>query len=100
LDDDTVHRADIIAVDSRAQSQAEAGDLIQTFGQDEEKWSAVLELTDIVAGRATGRANESQITLFKSNGIAIWDVAVAARVYEQAAEQGRGIRLPLWEHCG
>jgi ornithine cyclodeaminase/alanine dehydrogenase-like protein (mu-crystallin family) len=100
LDDAAVVHADIIAVDSREQSKAEAGDLIQAFAGSEAKWNQVLELHAIVAGRARGRENDSQITLFKSNGIAIWDLAVAARVFELAEQQQRGTRIPLWEHCG
>jgi ornithine cyclodeaminase/alanine dehydrogenase-like protein (mu-crystallin family) len=100
LDDAAVASADIIAVDSREQSMAEAGDLIQAFAGAQAMWNQVRELTDIVAGRARGRETDSQITLFKSNGIAIWDVAVAARVFELAEQQQRGTRIALWDHCG
>ncbi|MBI1749592.1 MAG: ornithine cyclodeaminase family protein [Acidobacteria bacterium] len=100
LDDEAVTRPDIIAVDSVEQSRQEAGDLIQAFAGDEKRWSAVHELAGIVAGRISGRSSRDQITLFKSNGIAIWDVAVAARVFELARERQLGTRIPLWEHCG
>jgi ornithine cyclodeaminase/alanine dehydrogenase-like protein (mu-crystallin family) len=95
LDEAAVRRAGIIAVDSREQSRQEAGDLIQTFANDAAAWSAVRELTEIVAGGAPGRTSERQITLFKSNGIAIWDVAVAARIYERALERGVGEHISL-----
>jgi ornithine cyclodeaminase/alanine dehydrogenase-like protein (mu-crystallin family) len=100
LDDEAVARASLIAVDSIEQSRQEAGDLIQAFGADETRWSAVREFSEIVAGRIPGRSDNEQITLFKSNGIAIWDVAVAARVFELAQEKQLGLRIPLWEHCG
>ncbi len=100
LDDEAVGRAERIAVDSLEQSKLEAGDLIQAFGTDTSRWAAVCELAEIVAGRAPGRAAAGAITLFKSNGIAIWDVAVAARVYELAGQRQIGRRVPLWEHCG
>ncbi|MCL4522941.1 MAG: ornithine cyclodeaminase family protein [Acidobacteria bacterium] len=100
LDDEAVARASLIAVDSVEQSRQEAGDLIQAFVGDELRWSAVRELSNIVAGRVRGRASDEEITLFKSNGIAIWDVAVAARVFELAQEKQLGTRIPLWEHCG
>ena len=100
LDDEAVRRADRIVVDSVEQSRLEAGDLIQTFGDDTARWTAVKELAEIVAGKAPGRTGAREITLFKSNGIAIWDVAVAARVYELAVERQLGQRIPLWEHCG
>jgi ornithine cyclodeaminase/alanine dehydrogenase-like protein (mu-crystallin family) len=100
LDDEAVERADLIAVDSIEQSRKEAGDLIQAFHADETSWSAVREIAEIVARRTRTRADDDEITLFKSNGIAIWDVAVAARVFELAQERQLGQRIPLWEHCG
>lgn len=100
LDDDAVARAHLIAVDSREQSRQEAGDLIQAFGGDEARWAATVEMADIVVGKVAGRTTPEQITLFKSNGIAIWDVALAARVFERAQEEQVGTRIPLWGHCG
>jgi len=57
----------------------------------------VRELGGIVAGKTPGRTAAHQITLFKSNGIATWDLAVAVRVYELAVAQGVGQFIPLWE---
>jgi ornithine cyclodeaminase/alanine dehydrogenase-like protein (mu-crystallin family) len=57
----------------------------------------VQELSQIVAGKAPGRSSADQITLFKSNGIATWDLAAAIRVYEMAVAQGMGKTIPLWE---
>ena len=96
LDEAVVARANVIAVDSIEQSQQEAGDLIMAFGQDESKWSSVKKLADIVDGKIPGRSNESAVTLFKSNGIASWDLAVAVRVWTMARENGLGRKLPLW----
>ena len=100
LDDEAVRHADVIAVDSIEQSKLEAGDLVQTFAGDAARWGAVRELAEIVAGKVPGRTTAREVTLFKSNGIAIWDVAVAARVYELAGERHIGQRIPLWELCG
>ncbi len=96
LDDAAVNRADLVAVDSKEQSQLEAGDLIQAFAGDAARWAAVRELAEIVSGKAAGRTGARQITLFKSNGIATWDVAVAARVYALARERGMGQRIQMW----
>ncbi len=96
LDEEAVTRAGLIAADSREQSKIEAGDLIRVLGDDEARWSVVRELSEIVAGGAAGRTNPRQITLFKSNGIATEDIAVAARVYELAVKQGMGRNVPLW----
>jgi alanine dehydrogenase len=97
LDTEAVLRCDVIAADSREQSRQEAGDLIQAFGEDESRWGQVHELADIVAGKVPGRTGANQITLFKSNGIAIEDVVVAGRVYELARERGLGRQIQLWQ---
>ena len=97
LDDAAVTRAHVIAVDSIEQAKMEAGDLILSFANDVARWDAVRELGAIIAGRTPGRTDANQITLFKSNGIATWDLAVAARVYELASARGVGQSIPLWE---
>jgi ornithine cyclodeaminase/alanine dehydrogenase-like protein (mu-crystallin family) len=97
LDAASVARADKIVVDSIEQSKMEAGDLIQAFGEDEKRWNAVQELSQIVARKTAGRTDPNQITLFKSNGIATWDLAAAARVYELAVASNKGQTIPLWE---
>ncbi|HXW60981.1 MAG TPA: ornithine cyclodeaminase family protein [Candidatus Acidoferrales bacterium] len=96
LDAQAVGRADVIAADSVEQSKIEAGDLIQAFGTDASRWASVRELADIVADKVPGRTNPSQITLFKSNGIAIEDVVVGGRIYEIARERGMGREVPMW----
>jgi alanine dehydrogenase len=97
LDDAAVARVDVIAVDSIEQAKMEAGDLILAFANDASRWNAVRELGGIVAGKIPGRTGANQITLFKSNGIATWDLAVAVRVYELAVARRMGQFVPLWE---
>jgi alanine dehydrogenase len=97
LDAKAVLWADIIAVDSVEQAKIEAGDLIQAFDGDEARWSDVRELSQIVAGKIPGRKDDSEITIFKSVGIAEEDVATAARVYELAREKGIGREVPMWQ---
>jgi ornithine cyclodeaminase/alanine dehydrogenase-like protein (mu-crystallin family) len=96
LDEEAVAGADVIVVDSVEQSRQEAGDLIIAFKGDEICWTGVKKLSDVVAGKATGRTSDSEVTLFKSNGIASWDLAVAMQVYTQAQKQGLGRNLPFW----
>ena len=98
LDSEAVRRAAVLAVDSIEQSKLEAGDLIHVLGEDPSRWAAVTELAAIVSGRVSGRTSARDITLFKSNGIAIWDVVVAGRVYELAQQRQLGRRILLWEH--
>jgi ornithine cyclodeaminase/alanine dehydrogenase-like protein (mu-crystallin family) len=85
-------RAARIAIDSIQQGRMESGDLLLA-GQA--AWDRVIELQEIVAGTVAGRTAAQEITIFKSNGLAIEDVAAAAHIYEQA--QGQARRLPLLE---
>jgi len=96
LDDEAVASADVIVVDSVEQSRQEAGDLIIAFHGDEICWTGVKKLSEIVAGKATGRTSDTEVTLFKSNGIASWDLAVAMKVYAAAREKKLGRELPFW----
>jgi len=100
LDDDVIAKANLIYVDSLAQSQQEAGDLIIPFLKQKERWSQVFELAQLVADKAPGRTKDIQVTLFKSNGVASWDLAMAAKVYALACEKGLGRELPLFAPGG
>ncbi len=79
LDDAAVSRVARIVVDSLEQSRLESGELIAV-----PRWQEAIELSQVVAGKRPGRASTSEITLFKSNGIALEDVAVAGWLYQQA----------------
>jgi alanine dehydrogenase len=97
LDAWAVERCNVIAVDSRAQSKLEAGDLIYAYGEDAARWTAVRELAEIVARKVGGRTSANEITLFKSNGIATEDVVVAGRIFEMARDRGVGREVPMWQ---
>ena len=96
LDEAAVNKANVIFVDSLAQSNQEAGDLIIAFAKQPQRWAEVKELAELVDGKVAGRTNDTQITLFKSNGIASWDLAVAIKTYGLAKEKGLGRELPLF----
>jgi len=90
LPEELVRRCEPIVVDSREQGRMESGDLLLALRDDE--WGRVRELSEIAAG-AAGRISAAAITLFKSNGLAVEDVAAAGYVYERAREQGAGTEL-------
>jgi ornithine cyclodeaminase/alanine dehydrogenase-like protein (mu-crystallin family) len=96
LDDEAVASADVIVVDSVEQSRQEAGDLIIAFHGDEICWTGVKKLSEVVAGKVGGRTSDTEVTLFKSNGIASWDLGVAMKAYALAREKKLGRELPLW----
>jgi alanine dehydrogenase len=97
IDDVALARAGVIAVDSLDQAKEEAGDLVQGLASIPGGWDGVTELHDIIGGRRPGRTSEEEITLFKSSGIALWDVAAAGYIYEQARQERKGKELPIWE---
>jgi ornithine cyclodeaminase/alanine dehydrogenase-like protein (mu-crystallin family) len=94
LDNVVLERATFVCCDSREQSMHEAGDLIEPVERGVLDWLEVHELHAVVAGEVEGRHADSDIVLFKSNGLAAWDLAVAARVVELARERGIGTELP------
>jgi ornithine cyclodeaminase/alanine dehydrogenase-like protein (mu-crystallin family) len=95
VDVETVRKANRIVVDSKDQARIEAGDLHFAAEAGALNWTTVLELGHIAAGRFPGRENDSDITLFKSLGIAMEDLATAAKVYAHAKEKGLGKILDL-----
>ena len=84
LDDVVLERAAFVCTDARAQAQLEAGDLIDPVEHGVLGWPDVHELQDVVVGARRGRASDTEITVFKTNGLAAWDLAAAARVVERA----------------
>jgi alanine dehydrogenase len=96
VDVETIRRASIVAVDSIEQSKLEAGDLLPAVERGVISWESVSELGRIVAGRDPGRTGDDDITLFKSNGIALEDISTALRVYNLAVERGIGEIVDLW----
>ncbi|MCX7700577.1 MAG: ornithine cyclodeaminase family protein, partial [Gemmataceae bacterium] len=93
IDVETVRKADRIVVDCKDQARIEAGDLHEPLENGLIQWADVDELGHIIAGRLPGRQTDQEITLFKSLGIGIEDVATAARVVARAKELGLGTML-------
>jgi alanine dehydrogenase len=96
IDDASLARADLIAVDSLEQAKEEAGDLVQGLAALANGWASVVELQQVVSGSQPGRASAEGITIFKSSGIALWDVAAADFIYRQAIATGRGKKVAVW----
>lgn len=95
IDDAVINRSNFVCVDSADQSKIESGDLILPIEHGLLTWDRVNELGDVLAGKVKGRVNREDVTLFKSIGIALEDVAVGAWVYERACEQGVGKQIEL-----
>jgi ornithine cyclodeaminase/alanine dehydrogenase-like protein (mu-crystallin family) len=92
---ETVARARVI-VDARAACMAEAGDLIQPIEAGLIGENHIhAEIGEVAAGASEGRASEEQITLFKSVGNAVQDLAAASRALGRAEQLGLGIEVSL-----
>ncbi|RLS75379.1 MAG: ornithine cyclodeaminase family protein [Planctomycetota bacterium] len=95
IDVTTIRRADHIVCDSIDACRIEAGDFVAGLTDGSLDWSRVRELSDVVVGQETGRATSQDITLFKSVGLGLEDLAVAVRVFQRAQTEGIGQALPF-----
>jgi len=93
VDNVVVQRASFVCCDSVENARLESADLIEPVAGGVLDWLEVHELQEVVAGALPGRASDEDIVLFKSNGLAAWDVAAAAAVVERARAAGAGREL-------
>lgn len=93
LDNVVLERASFVCCDWLEQARVESGDLIDPVEAGVLDWLEVHELQEVVAGETAGRAAERDIVVFKSNGIAAWDVAIGAAALARARERGVGREL-------
>ncbi len=90
LDDEAIRRSTFFAVDSVEQAKMESGDLTQPVAAGLLRWDAVHEIASVVSGAVQARTRPTDVTLFKSLGLALEDVAVGAFIYERARKEGMG----------
>jgi len=93
LDDEAIRRAAFVSCDSLQQARIESGDLVEPVEHGVLDWLEVHELQEVVGGDLAGRQADEDIVVFKSNGLAAWDVAVAAAVVQRARERGAGTEI-------
>ncbi|HVA30486.1 MAG TPA: ornithine cyclodeaminase family protein [Gaiellaceae bacterium] len=80
LDNAVLERAAFVCCDSRENAQLESADLIEPIASGVLDWLEVHELQAVVAGQVAGRQSDEDVVVFKSNGLAAWDIAAAAAV--------------------
>jgi alanine dehydrogenase len=93
LDNVVLERAAFVCCDSKDQARLESSDLVEPIERGVLDWLEVHELHEVVGGDLPGRQALEDVVVFKSNGLAAWDVAVAARTVELAREGGVGVKL-------
>jgi alanine dehydrogenase len=84
LDNVVLERATFVCCDWKEQARLESADLIEPIEQGVLDWLEVHELHEVVSGELPGRQSPDDIVVFKSNGIAAWDVAAGAAVVDLA----------------
>jgi ornithine cyclodeaminase/alanine dehydrogenase-like protein (mu-crystallin family) len=82
LDNGVLERAAFVCCDSVEDAKLESADLIEPVAAGVLDWLEVYELQQVVAGETAGRSSDGDVVVFKSNGLAAWDIAAAARVVE------------------
>ena len=92
-DVEVFRRTQIVTVDSKEQAKVEAGDFEQALKAGALHWSDVLEFAPLYVGKYPGRESPQDVTLFKSLGLGIQDIALAVKVVELAKQQGLGKEL-------
>ena len=93
LDDVVLERAAFVCCDWKEQARIESGDLIEPVAHGVLDWLEVHELAEVVAGETAGRQADGDVVVFKSNGLAAWDVAAAAATVRLARERGVGTEV-------
>ncbi len=94
--DTAIIRRSMLVADSYEACLSEAGDImipIQEGAIDKSHMKA--ELGEVVTGKKPGRQSAKEITLFKSNGLAIQDTATAKLIYDRASKAGIGVNVDI-----
>jgi ornithine cyclodeaminase/alanine dehydrogenase-like protein (mu-crystallin family) len=94
VDGETIQRSEIVVADDVEAARVEAGELLIAEREGKLDWSQVRSLREVLAGQVK-RTSRQQISLFKSVGLAIEDVALGVRVLARARATGLGEQLAL-----
>ena len=94
--DTAIIKRSLLIADARDACLKEAGDVMIPIQEGAITADHIhADLGEIVTRKKTGRTTDSEITLFKSNGLAIQDVAAARVVYDRARAAGMGVEVDL-----
>jgi len=84
LDDTALGRASLIAVEWRQQTLREAGDLVLASPAALPP-NKIVELGELIAGTARGRRSDNEITIYKTVGVGLEDIAIAGLAYARVS---------------
>ena len=92
-DPEVFRRAQLVTIDSKEQGKLEAGDIDLAVKAGAIQWADVYELAPVLVGKYPGRESPQDVTIFKSLGLGVEDIALAVKVVELAKAQGLGREL-------
>jgi ornithine cyclodeaminase len=95
IDSAAVERCGLVTVDSRDTARAECGDVFPLVKSGRLQWESLVEIGDVLAGKAPGRARREDITLYESHGMGVQDLYVGAKMLELARSRNVGRDLPI-----
>jgi len=97
IDDGTLQRCDLIVALSKSQAiDSQQGDIYWPVQNGVITWDKVVEISDVLAGKAAGRTDDKQIILYKNQGgQGIVDIALAKKCYDLARQHGKGYELRI-----
>ena len=93
LDEVSLRRADPIFITSKETVCANESDIFRAVRDRIITWDRVHEISSLLLGRAPGRTNDQQITLFKLQGTGIMDVAIGLRAYKRLKDSSLAQRI-------
>lgn len=99
VDEELILRADKVVIDDWETDKHRMGDTMAYMFRDGKIDDSRIDasVSDLVAGRKSGRDNDDQLTYTCNVGLGLYDVAIAARVYQYAKGNGIGQKLKLWD---
>lgn len=83
-------KATVVAVDDKEQAKLEAGDFVAALNAGVLHWADIHDLAPLLVGKYPGRESPEDVTVFKSLGLGVEDVALGAKVVELARKAGLG----------
>lgn len=90
LDAETLRRADRVVCDAVDAAARESGDILGAVQDGILRPEELVDLADVVAGRADGRRSRDELLVFRSVGLAVEDLFAARMIYARALERGAG----------
>lgn len=95
VDSETIRRASVCVIDSRADVLPRAGDLLVPIEEGVIGRNAIAEIAELVSGARAGRTTDAEITFYKSSGVPIQDLVTAQHIERRAIERGLGTVLDI-----